>query len=238
MMSETNVAQPERWASALGGAALAVRGIKQGVKERSIAGPVMAAAGAALIYRAATGHCPMYAAAGISTADSRYDTRVALGGPRGILVEEAVTINRPPTELYEYWRTLERLPSFMENLVSVKRLDARRSHWTARGPAGRLVEWDAEIINDIPSELIAWRTLDGADVVSAGSVHFHRAGGGRGTEVRVRMQYDPPGGKVGAAVARLFGEDPSQTIREDLRRFKRLIEAGEVPTIKGQPRGK
>jgi uncharacterized membrane protein len=117
-------------------------------------------------------------------------------------------------------------------------MDYRRSHWVAKAPAGRTVQWDAEIINEIPGELIGWRTLDGADVVSAGSVRFKRAAGGRGTEVRVRLQYEPPAGKVGATVAWIMGHEPSQTIREDLRRFKQLMEAGEVPTIAGQPRGK
>jgi uncharacterized membrane protein len=103
---------------------------------------------------------------------------------------------------------------------------------------GSEVAWDAEIINEIPGELIGWRTVDGARVVSAGSVRFKRAPGNRGTEVHVRLQYEPPLGQVGSAVARLFGREPSQTIREDLRRFKRLVEAGELPTIAGQPRGR
>src|SRR5207237_10075425 len=120
--------------------------------------------------------------------------------------------------------------SFMQHLVSVRQLDHRRSHWIAKAPAGRTVEWDAEIINEIPDELIGWRTLDGADVISAGSVRFTPATGRRGTEVRVRLQYYPPGGKLGSAVAWIFGAEPSQTIQEDLRRFKRLMEAGEIPT--------
>jgi uncharacterized membrane protein len=126
----------------------------------------------------------------------------------------------------------------MDHLVSVSQLDSRRSRWVAKAPAGRTVEWDAEIINEITGELIAWRTVEGADVVSAGSVRFTPAPGGRGTEVRVRLQYDPPAGKIGATVAWLLGHDPAATIREDLRRFKQLMEAGEVPTIEGQPRGK
>jgi uncharacterized membrane protein len=232
MALETNVAQVERWASALGGAALAAYGIKQ-IKERSIAGAVLAAAGGTLIYRGATGYCPMYGAAGISTAGDEGDTRVQLSGSRGVNVEEVVTINRPADELYWFWRDFARLSSFMQNLVSVEQFDARRSHWTAKGPAGQPVEWNAEIINEIPDELIAWRTIDGADVVSAGSVAFRPAPGGRGTEVRVRLQYDPPGGKFGSGVAWLFGREPSQTIREDLCRFKQLMETGEIPRAEG-----
>lgn len=235
MTSDVNVADVERWASALGGAALAAFGIKQIKEDKSIAGTMIAAAGTTLIYRGATGSWPVYGANGITTAT---DTRTALAGSRGVLVEEAVTINRSREELYAFWRNFDQLPRFMQNLVSVRCLDNRRSHWVAKGPAGRLVEWDAEIINEIPGELIGWRTLEHADVVSAGSVRFKPAPGGRGTEVRVRMQYDPPLGRVGAAVAWLFGQDASETIREDLRHFKQLMEAGEIPTIKGQPRGK
>jgi uncharacterized membrane protein len=236
MTSEINVAGAERWASALGGAALTAYAIKQ-LKDRSPVGAALAAAGTALIYRGATGHCAMYEAAGINTADGRTETKRALGGSRGVLVEEAVTINRSPEELYAFWRNFEQLPRFMDHLVSIRQLDQRRSHWVARAPAGRTVEWDAEIVNEIPNELIGWRTLDGADVVSAGSVRFKPAAR-HGTEVHVRMQYEPPAGKAGAAVAWLVGLEPSQTIQEDLRRFKQLMEAGEIPTTKGQSRGR
>jgi uncharacterized membrane protein len=231
MTSEMNVAEVERWASALGGAALAVYGIRQ----RSVAGAVIAASGGALIARGATGHCPVYAAAGVNTVDD--DTRAALGGRRGVHVEQTATINRRPEELYRFWRSFDNLPRFMRYLVSVTELDDRRSHWVAKAPAGRTVEWDAEIIHEIPNELIGWRTLHGADVISAGSVRFKDAGPGRGTEVLVHLQYEPPGGKIGAAIAWMLGHEPNQTIQEDLRRFKQLMEAGEIPTIQGQPRG-
>jgi uncharacterized membrane protein len=236
MNAQVNVADAERWASALGGAALAAWGIKQIKEERSPAGAMLAAAGVSLIARGATGHCPMYSAVGVNTAET--GTRAALGGSRGVNVEQVFTINRSPEELFAYWRRLEQLPQFMRHLVSIEQIDERRSHWVAKGPAGRKVEWDAEIINEIPNELIGWRTLDHADVVSAGSVRFKPASGGRGTEVRVRLQYEPPAGKLGATLAWLFGHEPSQTIQEDLRKFKQLMETGEVPTIEGQPRGR
>jgi uncharacterized membrane protein len=229
MPSTVNVADLERWASALGGAALTAYGVKQ-LQAKSAAGAFIAAAGAALMYRGATGHCPIYEAAGINTANGKTDTRAALAGSRGVNVEEVVRINRPASELYRFWRRFELLPTFMEHLVSVRELDQDRSHWVAKGPAGRTVEWDAEIINEIPGELIAWKTRDDADVVSAGSVNFKAAASGRGTDVRVRLQYHPPGGKLGSAVAWMFGEEPSQTVLEDLRRFKRLMEAGGIPT--------
>jgi uncharacterized membrane protein len=237
MTPEMNVAQIERWASALSGAAIAVIALKRLKEDRSAGGAALAAAGGALIYRSATGFCPLYAAAGINTAGDRHDTREALAGSGGVHVVEAMTINRPAIELYNHWRRMVDLPRFMDHLVAVRVIDQRRSHWIAKAPAGRTVQWDAEIFNEIPGELIAWRTLPGAAVISAGSVRFKPAPTGRGTEVTIKLQYDPPAGKIGAAVAWLLGHDPSQTIHEDLRRFKQLMETGELPTTQGQPRG-
>lgn len=226
MPSTVNLADIERWASALGGAALTAYGIKQ-LKEKSVTGAMIAAAGTALMYRGATGRCPIYASAGINTANGKTNTRSALSGSRGVSVEEVVRINRPASELFRFWRSFERLPTFMDHLLSVRQLDHNRSHWVAKGPAGRTVEWDAEIINEIPDELIAWKTRNNADVVSAGSVNFRAVPNGSGTDVRVRLQYHPPGGKLGSAVAWMFGEEPSQTIQEDLCRFKELMEGAE-----------
>jgi uncharacterized membrane protein len=144
-----------------------------------------------------------------------------------VKVEKAVTVNRSPEELYHFWRHLENLPRFMSNLEEVHE-NGNRSHWVAKGPLGTKVEWDAEVINEKPNELIAWRSLDGAEVDNAGSVHFERLPGGRGTEVKVTLKYDPPAGKAGAAVAKLFGRDAEQEIEEDLRHFKQIMEAGEI----------
>jgi uncharacterized membrane protein len=237
MTPEMNVAQIERWASALSGAAITVMALKRLKEEPSAGGAALAAAGGALIYRGATGFCPVYAAAGINTAGDRHDTREALGGSAGARVVEAITINRPAIELYSYWRRLVDLPRFMDHLVAIRAIDARRSHWVAKAPAGRTVEWEAEIFNEIPGELIAWRTRPGFAVMSAGSVSFKPAPSGRATEVKINLQYRPPAGKVGATVAWLLGYDPSQTIHEDLRRFKQLMETGELATTQGQPRG-
>lgn len=238
MTLSPNVAGVERWASALGGAALAAYGIKQ-LKGRSPAGAAIAAAGSALMYRGATGRWPVYAAAGISTLGERErdGTRRRLSGSRGVHVEEVVTIQAPADQLYAFWRDFEQLPRFMDHLVSVTDLDGRQSHWVAKAPTGS-IEWSAEVINEIPGELIAWSTIAGSDVVSAGSVSFTPSADARETQVRVKLQYDPPAGKLGAAVAWLLGKDPSQTIREDLRRFKQLMEAGEIATTDGQPHGK
>jgi len=139
---------------------------------------------------------------------------------------------RRAQELYVMWRDFENLPRFMSHLKSVKTY-GNRSHWVADGPTGP-VEWDADIVNDEPNRLIAWRSLQESQVATAGAVHFTPLGHDRGTEVLVELKYDPPGGKLGSWLAWLFGQEPGQQIREDLRRFKQLMEAGEVPSTKGQ----
>ncbi|MEH1100889.1 SRPBCC family protein [Micromonospora sp. CPCC 205561] len=156
---------------------------------------------------------------------------------RVIDMELAVTVNRSPTEAYRFWRDLENLPTFMSHLESVRAEDLRRSHWTARGPAGRRIEWDAEIVDDQPNRSIAWRSLPGTRVPNAGRVRFVPAPGDRGTEVRVRLRYAPPAGALGRAVAKLFGEEPEQQVRDDLRRFKQVVETGEVVRSEGSPDG-
>jgi uncharacterized membrane protein len=153
----------------------------------------------------------------------------------GIKVSEMVTINRSPEELYAVWRDFENLPKLMRHVESVQILDSRRSRWKVRGPAGLTVEWDAEIVRDIPNELITWQSLENAEVIHAGSVSFERTPGSAGTEVRVILRYDPPGGALGATLAGLLGEEPSGQIREDLRNFKRMVEFGEFPTVKAKP---
>ncbi|HEX8615494.1 MAG TPA: SRPBCC family protein [Telluria sp.] len=152
-------------------------------------------------------------------------------------VRHSVSINRPPDECYRFWRDLARLPTFMQHLESVSIIDERRSHWCARGPAGSRVEWDADITDDQPGQLLGWRSVPGADVDNAGTVRFIPANGGRATVLQVQMSYHPPAGRAGAMVARLFGEEPSIQMRDDLRRFKQLIETGEIPTTRGQPTG-
>jgi uncharacterized membrane protein len=155
----------------------------------------------------------------------------------GIPIEQSVIINRSADDLYGYWRNFTNLPHFMESVESVQRQGDGRSHWIVKGPAGKSVEWDAEIINDEPGRLIAWRSLPDADVDHAGTVRFEPATGGRGTRIHVSIKYAPPAGKLGVAVAKLFGEDPKKQVREDLRRFKALMETGEIPTTEGQSRG-
>lgn len=153
-------------------------------------------------------------------------------------VEKCITVNRSADECYRFWRDFENFPRFMQHLESVEAMDGARSHWVAKGPAGTSIEWDADITADQEGELLAWSSTADAAVQNAGMVRFERAPGDRGTVVWIDMQYKPPGGKAGAAVARLFGEEPSQQIDEDLRRFKWLIETGEIPTNIGQASGR
>ncbi len=146
----------------------------------------------------------------------------------GTDVKKSIIINKTPEELYQFWHNFENLPTFMKHLESVKVTGEGRSHWVAKAPAGSSVEWDAEVTEDRPNELIAWRSLEGADVDNSGSVRFERAAGDRGTIVKVEIEYNPPGGAVGKVVAKLFGEEPEQQVSDDLRCLKQVMEVGEV----------
>lgn len=223
-----NLSTPERWASVIAGGAMAAAGIRKG---RS--GLLHLLAGGAMIQRGISGQCRFYRLFGLRTAPSDATLPYELG----IRARAAVTINQPRERIFQFWRQLENLPRFMRHLVSVEPADGVRSHWVALGPAGKKVEWDAEIINEIPNQLIAWKSLPGSDVASAGSVRFQDAPGGRGTEIRVDLQYNPPAGIVGAHIARLFGREPEQEIEADLGRLKQFLEGGEVATTQGQPQG-
>lgn len=230
--SHVNVSDNERMVSSLGGGALAAYGLARG----GWLGFALAAIGGGLVYRGVTGHCSMYETAGINTAPKQNMTSVKAGAH--VKVEKSVTINAPVEQLYDFWRDFENLPEIMNHLESVTETDNMRSHWKAKAPLGTTVEWDAEIISDIPNELISWRSVEGADVSNAGSVRFLPSTGGRGTVVKIALDYQPPAGKIGAAIAWLFGEEPSVQVEEDLLRFKRLMEADEIPTVEGQPSGR
>lgn len=159
-------------------------------------------------------------------------------GARGIEVKRAITVLKPPSEVYRFWRDFGNLPRFMRHLDSVRVLSESRSHWKANGPAGAQVEWEAEIFEDRPNELITWRSLPGAAVANAGSVRFTPAPGGRGTEIRVELRYEPPAGRLGQAFALLLGEAPGQQVLDDLRRLKQVLETGQITfsdaTVKGR----
>lgn len=151
-------------------------------------------------------------------------------------VVKSVTINRPRRDVYAFWRDFEQLPTFMFHLDAVAITGDGRSHWVAKGPGGP-VEWDAEVIEERAGEVIAWRALEGTAVPNGGTARFSDAAADRGTVVHVDLYYDPPAGAAGAAVAKLFGEDPRQQLRDDLRRFKQVMETGEVVRSEGSPQG-
>jgi uncharacterized membrane protein len=175
------------------------------------------------------------AKSGAALSRSRRPSQPKKLNERGIHVSQSCTINRPAADLFRFWRHFENLPQFMYHLERVAVLDDRNSHWKAKAALGKEVEWDAEIIHEEPDRLIAWRSLEGADVENAGTVRFTETPD-RGTEVRVVIDYIPPAGKLGQMIAKMIGEDPSSQLREDLRRFKQLMEAGEITTSEG-PRG-
>jgi len=229
----TNVGNPERWASAIGGGALAAYGITKG----GVGGLALALLGGGLILRGSTGHCQLYQALGVNTVKSKTSdqSQTSVHHGDGIRVVKSVTINKAPEEIYRLWSNFENLPRFMNHLESVKMIDEKRSHWVAKAPAGFSVEWDAEIINQKENELIAWRSLEGSTINNAGSVRFEPASNNRGCVVRVVLSYEAPGGVIGSSIAKLFGEEPEQQIEEDLRRFKQLMETGEIATTEGQP---
>ena len=220
-----NLSDIERAVSMATGAWIAWKGLRRG----SSFGYVLALAGGELIRRGAMGSCPLYSALGISTA-SRGQGAETTSVPYevGIRVDESVIIKRRPEEIFRFWRDLTNLPRILSHVHRVE-VSGNRSHWTVNGPAGQSLEWDAEIINEVENRLIAWRSLPGAQVDNAGSVHFHSQGPDA-TRVQVVLQYNPPAGVAGALIAKLWGEEPSQQIRNDLRELKRSLEAA-VPIL-------
>lgn len=223
----TNISEPERWASLIGGGALALYGISRA----SLGGMLLAASGAALAWRGVTAHDPIYQTFGINTAS------LSQVQGRGQEIQISVTVDKPIADVYRFWHDFENLPRFMKHLQSVTTLGSGRSHWIANLVPARTVEWDAEVIEDRENELIAWRSLPDAAIQNSGSVRFIQAPGDRGTEVHVTIAYLPPAGSSGAVVAALLSALPAQQIKDDLRRFKEVMEAGEVATIDGQPSG-
>ena len=226
-----NVADTERWLSVLLGGGLMALGLKRGSRD----GLVLSLGGGALLYRGVTGHSFLYRALGIDTSAARPRPGVSVPHGRGVKVEKSLLINKSPEELYRYWRDFENLPRFMSQLIAVQTAGVKRSHWVIQSIAGAELSWDAEIINEVPNELIAWRTEEGADIDHAGSVRFEPSS--HGTKVKVTLEYRPPAGKIGVGVAKLLGQEPEQVIEQDLRRFKQLMEAGEIVSVEGQPQG-
>ncbi len=230
-----NLSETEKWGSLLTGGALVLAGLSQ----RSLRGTLLAIAGGGLAYHGATAEKTLQNK--VTEAAEKVTEKVteATGLNKPIRVEKTLTIqNKSPEELYSFWRNFENLPSFMKHLKSVTILDATRSHWIANAPLDSSIEWDTEILTDQENQLIAWTSLEGSQVDNSGFVRFKPAPESRGTEVKVVLEYSPPGGGLSAAIAKVFGEAPEQQIGDDLRRFKMLMEAGEIATTEGQSFGK
>ena len=224
-----NVSQSERGVSVGVGAALIGLGLLRG----KLSGLALAGVGALVINRGVTGHCGVYEKAGVNTAAGDGPADPTALYEHGVKIEEAVTVNRPAEDLYGYWRNLTNMPKFMPHVERVDVLEGGRSHWVNKGPAGVKFEYDAETIADEPGRLISWRSTGAADVTNAGSVRFIDAPGGKGTEVRLNVEYLPPAGFIGAfgsKVLKLFGQAPQNDVRQSLRQFKQLMEAGEITT--------
>lgn len=220
-----NMTQEERFLSAVAGGVLASAGLRRG----GFGGLLITALGGDLIRRALTGHSYFYESMGIRTAPVGQGASTSVPYELGVRVDSSITINRPRAEVFRFWRDLRNLARVMDHVESVRQ-EGNRSHWVVKAPAGRTVEWDAVIHNEIPNERIAWRSLEGADVQNAGAVLFTDAPGGQGTVVKVELQYNPPGGAVGALLAQLWKQEPGMQIEEDLRRLKQIIESGEPVT--------
>lgn len=214
--ADINLMRADRIGYAVVGAALLVSGLRS-------AGVVRLALGGTLLYQAYTGSNPLFRRMGF-----RVNRHPPEGAGETLIVSERVTIGVPREALYRYWRNFANLPRFMRHLVAVRVVNERRSHWMAQAPAGRIVEWDAEIVQDEPGRLLRWRSLPGADITNFGMVRFSDAPAGLATEVEVELQYVPPGGSLGAALARYLGEEPRWQVADDLRRLKQLAESGAL----------
>jgi uncharacterized membrane protein len=226
-----NISQAERWASIGIGTAFVLAGLARG----RLCGLLACVTGGAILHRGMSGHCYGYEVLGIDTAEHNEST--AVPAHLGLKLEKTISVHRPADELFHFWRNFENLPRIMRHLKRVEVVSNNRSRWVAEGISGRTLEWDAEIINERENELIAWKSLPGGEVDTAGSVHFKSLPNGRGTAVTVSMKYNPPGGKLAATIAGWLGLGAEQMVVEDLRRFKQLMEAGEIPTTVGQPHG-
>lgn len=230
-----NVGEAERIASVITGSLL----VAAGVKRMSIPGLVAAGLGVHLVRRGISGHCALYQMLNVTTEEE--DPNKSLTHPlrQHFKVTRTITVLKPVEEVYAFVRDMSKFPQYMPHIESVTETDGGRSHWVARGPGGMQMEWDGQIINEIPNQLIAWRSAEGSPIDQQGQVELMKASEAedRGTVVRVTLSYSPPAGVVGALLSKLFGADPAQQAKDGLRRMKHILETGEVPTIDGQPYG-
>jgi uncharacterized membrane protein len=231
--SRINVGDAERWASAIGGSLLMAHGLRRG----TFGGLALAMLGGALVYRGYTGHCQAYGALNIDTSGKhRADDEEHVH--KGVLVKHTTTINRTPLEIYEFVKDPANHHRYMEHVESVKAEDDGTFAWAIEGPMGSTWRFRSKHINEDPGHLVAWKTLPGGDIESAGAIRLEPSWDGRGTEVTMEINFEPPAGVVGLALGKLFGHDPDAQVRGNLRRLKNILEAGEVPTSEGRPSGR
>lgn len=240
---DTNISTTERIVSGVAGGALIALGAKRG----DALGVIISIVGGGLALRGATGHCQVYDAMGKTAADKSQIKKLSANSKKKsftnrslagkIHVKKSVTINNSPAEIYQFWRNFENLPKFMTHLESVTVTGEKTSFWKAKAPFGTTVEWGAEITSDVENKRIGWQSAGDADIPNSGVVEFNPTVN-RGTEVRVVLTYESPGGQIGATIAKLFGEEPSQQVYGDLCRLKSMMEAGEIIKVEGQTSGR
>lgn len=235
--TSTNVSNSERIVSAVGGGAL----LAYGIKRKDWLGALLGVVGGGLALRGATGHCQVYDALDVDTNEKSLFARGKEQAKSWLEttteVTKSVTINKSAKDLYEFWRDFENLPKFMNHLESVKVVNEKKSEWKAKAPLGYEVTWEAQISQDVPNEKIAWRSIEGSQIPNTGSVEFKETKN-RGTEVKVTIKYEPPAGKIGDLAAYFLTEEPNTQVAEDLRRFKSLMESGEIVKVEGQTSGR
>lgn len=224
-LRQINISEPERILSSVGGAGLAIYGIGR----RDMTGLALSLLGGYLLYRGATGHCHTYEALGIDMSDPNTHG--------GIEVTKSLVIKQPKDELYDFWYDFDNLPHFMTHLEAVWQIGDHRWHWVAKAPGGMSVEWDADVIDERDGEYIAWRSLEGSEVPNEGSVTFTELPNNGGTQVTVNLIYYPLGGQMGAWIAKMFGEEPSIQIEDDLRNFKLMMEGDSKPATRRKNAG-
>ncbi|HEX8425284.1 SRPBCC family protein [Hymenobacter sp.] len=226
--SRVNVGFAERLLSAAAGGVLLYLGMRRGTKPAATVG--YSVVGGSLVFRGASGYCPLNETLGRNSVAKQLDP---------IEITETFTIYRPVQEVYAFWRQLENLPRFMQHLERVEQIDERHSHWEARVPGGLgTVAWDAIILTEYPNRLLVYQSLPGSAVDHAGRVTFREAPGDKGTEIQSVISYRAPVGALGQGVAKLFNPAFKQLVRSDMRRFKQIMETGEISTIEGQPSGR
>jgi len=231
--SRINVGEVERWASAVGGGLLIAHGLRRG----TFGGLALAVLGGMLAHRGYTGHCQAYEALNIDTSGKRRadeDEDIH----KGVLVKHTTTIHRTPMEVYDFVKDPANHHRYMGHVESVTADQDGTYHWAIKGPMGMTWRFRSRHINEDPGHLVAWKSLPGGDLDNAGAIRLVPTFDGRGTEVTMEINFEPPAGSVGLALGKILGHDPDVQVRENLGRLKSLLEAGEIATTQGQPSGR